>query len=63
MKTEIKRLRLIVPRWWNPLFWLAVVLAPAAGLVVGMLVGGMSGYEKGLEYARGKMHEINRTLP
>lgn len=67
MERENKRKILIESRWWNPLFWLVVFLAPVAGIVAGILAGGftglMCGYEKGLEYARRKMHEINRSLP
>ena len=67
MKIDIKQVNVLAPKWWNPLFWLVVVFAPVAGIVAGILVGGftglMAGYEKGLEYARCKMHDINRRLP
>lgn len=63
MERENKKMNLLSPRWWNPLFWLVVVLAPVAGIVVGGFTGLLCGYEKGLEYARCKMHEINRSLP
>ena len=63
MERENKKMNLLSPRWWNPLFWLVVVLAPVAGIVVGGFTGLLCGYEKGLEYARYKMHELNRSLP
>ena len=67
MKTENKKVSLLAPKWWNPLFWLVVVLAPVLGMVAGTVGGAfcglLIGYEKGLETAHGKMHQINAKLP
>ena len=67
MKTDIKKVKVFAPKWWNPLFWLVVVLAPVLGMVLGMVAGTfcglLIGYEKGLETAHGKMHQINAKLP
>lgn len=42
------------PRWWNPLFWMVVIMAPAGFVLVGslsgILTGMMVGLERGLEY-------------
>lgn len=67
MSTEKKKVSLLVAKWWNPLFWAVVVLAPALGIVSGIVMGALSGmlmgYEKGLEIAEKKMHRINEQLP
>ncbi|MBQ8454227.1 MAG: hypothetical protein IJ537_02635 [Bacteroidaceae bacterium] len=67
MKTDIKKVKAFAPKWWNPLFWLVVVLAPVFGMVAGTIGGAfcglLIGYEKGLETASGKMHQINAQFP
>lgn len=64
MKTKIQRL--LSPRWWNPLFWLLVILAPLLGILAGMVGGAFSGmligYEGGLDVAKKKMHKINEQI-
>lgn len=67
MKTEIKKVKVLAPKWWNPLFWLVVVLAPVLGIIVGTVggafIGFLMGYESGLETAGDKLHEIIEKLP
>ncbi|QFQ11554.1 hypothetical protein C7Y71_000060 [Pseudoprevotella muciniphila] len=67
MKTNIKKVQLLAPRWWNPLFWLFVVLAPVLGIIAGSVFGGfmglLIGYESGLEASFEKMRQINAKLP
>ena len=67
MNKDIKKMGIFAPKWWNPLFWAAVVLAPVAGLVTGSLVGSIGGlligYEKGLETAGSMLHKITVKLP
>lgn len=57
---------LIAPKWWNPLFWLVVFLAPvfgiAAGTVYGAFNGLLIGYEKGMEIAGDMVHKIIAKL-
>ncbi len=64
MKTKIQKL--LLPKWWNPLFWLLVVFAPMLGVVAGILGGAFAGmlmgYERGLDVARKKMHKINEQI-
>lgn len=66
MERDMKKLSLFAPKWWNPLFWLVVVLAPVFGIVVGTVGGAfyglLIGYEKGLETACEKLHKITSTL-
>ena len=67
MKTEIKKMKLFEPNWWNPLFWLVVVLAPVCGIIAGIVAGAfyglLIGYEMGLETAGNKVHKIIDKLP
>lgn len=67
MKTDIKKMNLLAPKWWNPLFWLVVVLAPVFGIIAGTVTGAfcglLIGYEKGLETAGNKLHKIIANLP
>lgn len=50
---EEKLNKLLVPKWWNPLFWAAVILYPAGFVIVGffagLLTGILTGLDKGLE--------------
>lgn len=66
MKREIKKMDLLAARWWNPLFWLAVLFGPVfgilSGIVCGALCGMLLGYEKGLETASKKLHVINKKM-
>lgn len=67
MKTDIKKMDLLAPKWWNPLFWLVVVLAPVFGIIAGTVSGAffglLIGYEEGLGIARDKLHKIIAKLP
>lgn len=67
MRTDIKSRKLFAPKWWNPLFWIVVILAPvlgiAAGVVAGALAGLLIGYEKGLGLASQKLNRFIATLP
>ena len=63
MKTDIKQVNVLAPKWWNPLFWLVVVLAPVFGIIAGTFCGLLIGYEKGLETAGNKLHKIIAKLP
>ena len=67
MKTDIKKMNLLAPKWWNPLFWVVVVLAPVLGIAIGAVYGvfcGMiMGYGKGLSMATRKMDKFLATLP
>lgn len=60
---KIKNATFFVAKWWNPLFWAAVILAPVlfalAGIVAGSVFGMLNGYEQGLEKAFEKMHIFN----
>lgn len=63
----MKKVNLLAPKWWNPLFWLVVVLGPVLGVVAGTVAGAfyglLIGYEKGLETAHRKMRQLNAKLP
>ena len=67
MNTKNKKVSLLAPKWWNPLFWLVVVLAPVFGIIAGTVAGAffglLIGYEKGLETAGNKLHKIIAKLP
>ena len=67
MKTEMRKLNLLSPRWWNPLFWLVVVLGPVLGMFVGTVAGAfyglLIGYERGLDAARNKTKLLISKLP
>lgn len=67
MKTENRNIKLFAAKWWNPLFWLVVVLAPVFGIIAGTVAGAfcglLIGYEKGLETAGNKLHKIIAKLP
>ena len=67
MKTDIKQVNVLAPKWWNPLFWLVVVLAPVFGIIAGTVAGAfyglLIGYEKGLETAGNMLHKIIAKLP
>ena len=67
MKTEIKKMKLFEPNWWNPLFWLVVVLAPVCGIIAGIVAGAfcglLIGYERGLDMANGYVRKIIAKLP
>ena len=67
MKTDIKQVNVLAPKWWNPLFWLVVVLAPVFGIIAGTVAGAfcglLIGYEKGLETASNKLHKIIAKFP
>ena len=67
MKTDIKQVNVLAPKWWNPLFWLVVVLAHVFGIIAGTVGGAfyglLIGYEKGLETAGNKLHKIIAKLP
>ncbi len=67
MKTEIKKIDLLAVKWYNPVFWLVVVIAPVLGCVIGILAGAflgmLSGYGKGLETSSHKLSKILDTLP
>lgn len=62
MKTGIKKLNLFAAKWWNPLLWLFVVLAPVfwafAYSVGGAFYSLLMGYKTGLEKAWDKLHEL-----
>ena len=49
----MKKENLLAPKWWNPLFWLVVILAPLLGAVAGTVAGAFTGllvgYERGLD--------------
>ena len=66
MKTDIKQVNVLAPKWWNPLFWLLVIFAPLLGILAGIVGGAFSGmligYESGLDVARRKMHKINEQM-
>lgn len=67
MRNEIKRVNIFAPKWYNPLFWLVIILAPVIGLAVGSVTGSVCGlligYEKGLEAAMNKLHKLTVKLP
>ncbi len=67
MKTCFKKVDLLAPKWWNPLFWLVVVLAPVFGIIAGTVSGAfcglLMGYEKGLKTACKKLNQIIAKLP
>ena len=71
MKTDIKQVKVFAAKWWNPLFWLLVVIAPVLGPVLGIILGGvygafcglLIGYEKGLNEAGNKLNKFLATLP
>lgn len=67
MKTDIKQVNVLAPKWWNPLYWLVVVLAPVFGIIAGTVSGAfygfLIGYEKGLETSCDKLHKIIANLP
>ena len=67
MNTEIKKLNVLAPKWWNPLFWLVVVLAPVFGIIAGTVAGAICGlligYERGLAIASRKLNKIIASLP
>lgn len=66
MKTDIKKFDLAAPKWWNPLFWIAVILSPVVGIVVGIVAGIivgtfdglLMGYERGMEYALKRVKQV-----
>ena len=62
MKTDIKQVNVLAPKWWNPLFWLVVFLAPVFGIIAGTVAGAFFGlqigYEKGLEKACNKIAKL-----
>lgn len=70
MKTDIKQVNVLAPKWWNPLFLLVAVLAPVFGIIAGTVAGTVAGafyglligYEKGLETAGNKLHKIIAKL-
>ena len=63
----MRKLNLLSPRWWNPLFWLVVVLGPVLGMFVGTVAGAfyglLIGYERGLDAARNKTKLLISKLP
>ena len=63
----MKKVNLLVPKWWNPLFWLVVVLAPVLGIVGGTVAGAfygmLIGYEKGVETVSDMLHKFIAELP
>lgn len=67
MKTDIKQVNVLAAKWWNPLFWVVVVLAPLFGIIAGIVSGAfyglLIGYEEGLGIARDKLHKIIGKLP
>lgn len=67
MKTDIKKMDLLAAKWWNPLFWLALLFGPVfgilSGIVYGALCGMLIGYEKGLDTSSEKLHVIIKKLP
>ena len=67
MKTDIKKFDLKAPKWWNPLFWIAVILSPVVGIVVGIIVGTfgglLMGYERGMEYALKRVKQVLAKMP
>ena len=67
MMTELRKMNLLSPRWWNPLFWLVVVLGPVLGMFVGTVAGAfyglLIGYERGLDAARNKTKLLISKLP
>lgn len=64
---EKKKINLLEPKWWNPLFWLVVILAPIVGVMAGMVSGALCGlligYEKGLDVASRKLSKFIAKLP
>lgn len=66
MKTDIKQVNVLSPKWWNPMYWMVVVLSPVFGIIAGTVVGAfygfLIGYEKGLENAGDKLHKIIANL-
>lgn len=67
MKKTINFERIFAPRWWNPLFWLFVLLAPVFGIIAGgvcgLFCGVLIGLEKCLDSASGKLRQFNAKLP
>ena len=67
MKTDIKKFDPTAPKWWNPLFWIAVILSPVVGIVVGIIVGTfgglLMGYERGMEYALKRVKQVLAKMP
>ena len=67
MKTDIKQVNVLAPKWWNPLFWLVVILAPVVGIIAGIVAGAfcglLIGYERGLDMANGYVRKIIAKLP
>lgn len=67
MEKDIKKINLLTAKWWNPLFWLVVLLAPVFGIIAGTVAGAfcglLIGYERGLETACNKLDNIISKLP
>lgn len=67
MNKAIKNLNVLCPKWWNPLFWLVLILAPVfgilGGIACGVFWGFLLGYDKGLEIAAKKLSELLSKLP
>lgn len=67
MNTNFKNRKLLVPRWWNPLFWSVVIFAPLAvflaGMLYGLLQGLLMGYEKGLAFSHYMLNRFISTMP
>lgn len=67
MKKIINFERVFAPIWWNPLFWLFVLLAPVFGVIAGgvsgMFCGVLIGWEKCLGAACFKLRQFNSKLP
>ena len=67
MKTDIKKVNPLAPKWWNPLFWMAVILAPVVSPILftigGAFTGMLVGYERGLDFAHRKLNRITSQLP
>lgn len=67
MKTNIKNVNLLVPKWWNPLFWLVVIFAPVVVTILftiyGAFTGLLIGYEKGLDFTSHKLNRFIAMLP
>ena len=63
----MKNLSFLAPKWWNPLFWMVVILAPIVSTILftigGAFTGMLVGYERGLDFAHRKLNRIISQLP
>lgn len=67
MKKNFNRVSLFAARWWNPLFWLLVLIIPPLGIICGIacgvFTGFLLGYERSLDITCRKLRALISTLP